>query len=275
MAVFSAAFPSSAASSSSSRLLFIAAATQPPDPALALWSPTNSSCCSKLEQFHWPPSTTAATSYLTFFLSFLLSALSISLWMIFSVNELYGLRTAGLLSRHFVLHGDFFVHFIEHELHEDRDHRLVSEITGADVLQVGDVFFPASVSFFQLAHGFCEHWSRHPMSGEVHEHQKSVKRLWAVGVRCLQNEMNKKKCRLGNFGDHPKKGSQRSVSILESKKLRDIQAGPRFRTVKKRQAANNDVNNIASDTRGERWATLSRNHMWDGVNICVDRGTVV
>ena len=75
----------------------------------------------------------------------------------------------------------------------------------------------------------------------------------------------KKMCCLGNFGDHRKKRSQRLVSILESKKLRDILAGPRFRMVKKiRRAANNETNNIASDTRGERWATISRNHVWDG-----------
>ena len=55
----------------------------------------------------------------------------------------------------------------------------------------------------------------------------------------------------------PKKRSQRPVSILVSKKLREIQAGPGFRMVKKRQAVNNDTDNIPSDTTGERWATIS------------------
>ena len=78
-----------------------------------------------------------------------------------------------------------------------------------------------------------------------------MKRLWAVESAVLQKE-NEKKKKQGVVWvilvTTKKKRSQRLVSILESKKLRDFQAGPRFRMVKKRQAANNDVNNIASDT---------------------------
>ena len=73
--------------------------------------------------------------------------------------------------------------------------------------------------------------------------------LWSVGSECLRNEIEKKSC-MGNSGDHQKKRSQRLVSILEIKKLRDFQAGPRFLMEKRTQAANNDFNNIASDTRG-------------------------
>ena len=84
---------------------------------------------------------------------------------------------------------------------------------------------------------------------------KKCETVVGCGVSCLQerNE-NKKTFCLGHFGDHQKNRTQRLVLILERKKLRDAQAGPRFRMLKKRQAANNDINNIASDTRGERCA---------------------
>ena len=89
-----------------------------------------------------------------------------------------------------------------------------------------------------------------------------------TGVGCggqlFAKRNEKKRCCSGNFGDPQKKDPKRPLSMLESKKLRDIQAGPRFRMVKKRQAVPSDVHNLASDTRGERWATIPRNHVWDG-----------
>ena len=100
---------------------------------------------------------------------------------------------------------------------------------------------------------------------------KKCETVVGCGVSCLQNEMKKKKRVVWVILVTTKtKRSQRPLSILESKKLRDTQAGPRFRMVKatKRQAANNDVNNIASDTRGERWATILQNHVLDEGSMC-------
>ena len=85
-------------------------------------------------------------------------------------------------------------------------------------------------------------WEASPLAQDVRwqrfvlERSTSIKKCETVvgcGVSCLQNEVKKTKCCLGNFGDHQKK-SQRPVSILESRKLRDFQAGPRFRRVKKK-----------------------------------------
>ena len=60
---------------------------------------------------------------------------------------------------------------------------------------------------------------------------RRVKRLWAVGSAVCET----KKSVVGvMLVTTQKKRSQRALSILESKKFCDLQAGPRFHMVKKK-----------------------------------------
>ena len=54
------------------------------------------------------------------------------------------------------------------------------------------------------------------------------------------------------------------MSILESKNHAMNRLVQGLRMVKKGKLRTTKKNNIASDTRGDRWATISRNHVWDG-----------
>ena len=60
----------------------------------------------------------------------------------------------------------------------------------------------------------------------------------------------KTKCCWGNFGDHQKKDPSVRCRFGRANKLRDIQAGPRFRMVKKKDKLRTTIETILHRTRG-------------------------